>query len=202
MPEEFAELRQRASVGDIAGFKTGAPGLVDAELDERELLHRVGVTVDDNGDPALAGRHNPDVVQVQAARLAVDLHPAAVIGGFFEDRVQLEFVRLPLSDQAARGMSDGRDVRVADGSDDPPRDLVPWLVLAVVHRGDHPVGLGENLVGEVQGAVLKDVELGDGCIVAAGAVVTRSVKAGELVAGVPARVIKRQDAQSDSPLVG
>src|SRR5438034_11466662 len=88
MPKEFAELRQRASVGDIAGFKTGAPGLVDAELDERELLHRVGVTVDDNGDPVLAGRHNPDVVQVQAARLAVDLQELRKPAG----QGQLEFI--------------------------------------------------------------------------------------------------------------
>src|SRR5438876_993090 len=91
MPEEFAELRQRASVGDIAGFKTGAPGLVDAELDERELLHRVGVTVDDNGDPVLAGRHNPDVVQVQAARLAVDLLVQPVdLPPMFDDPFSIE----------------------------------------------------------------------------------------------------------------
>lgn len=39
--------------------------------------------------------------------------------------------------------------------------------------------------------ILKDVELGDGSVVAAGAVVTRSVAPGQVVAGVPARPIVR-----------
>jgi maltose O-acetyltransferase len=44
--------------------------------------------------------------------------------------------------------------------------------------------------------ILKDVELGDGCVVAAGAVVIRSVAPGQMVAGVPARPIHRP-AQDD-----
>jgi acetyltransferase-like isoleucine patch superfamily enzyme len=44
--------------------------------------------------------------------------------------------------------------------------------------------------------ILKDVELGDGCVVGAGAVVTHSVGAGQIVAGIPARVIA---AQSELP---
>jgi maltose O-acetyltransferase len=37
--------------------------------------------------------------------------------------------------------------------------------------------------------ILKDVELGDHCVVAAGAVVTRSFPAGSRIAGVPARLM-------------
>lgn len=37
--------------------------------------------------------------------------------------------------------------------------------------------------------ILKGVRLGDGCVVAAGAVVTRSVEPGTVVAGVPARAL-------------
>ena len=39
--------------------------------------------------------------------------------------------------------------------------------------------------------ILKDVELGDGCVVGAGAVVTKSFPAGSVVAGVPARLLSR-----------
>ncbi len=37
--------------------------------------------------------------------------------------------------------------------------------------------------------ILQDVELGDGCVVAAGAVVTKSFPAGSVIAGVPARLM-------------
>ena len=53
---------------------------------------------------------------------------------------------------------------------------------------------GPNLTGAIWypcEAKPKDVELGDGCVVAAGAVVTKSFPAGSLVAGVPAKVIKQ-----------
>jgi acetyltransferase-like isoleucine patch superfamily enzyme len=49
----------------------------------------------------------------------------------------------------------------------------------------HNVWIGENV------CVLPGVSIGDGCIVNAHAVVTKSVPAGCIVAGVPARVIKR-----------
>ncbi len=38
--------------------------------------------------------------------------------------------------------------------------------------------------------ILKDAELADGCVVAAGAVVTKSFPAGSVIAGVPARPIR------------
>jgi len=38
--------------------------------------------------------------------------------------------------------------------------------------------------------ILKDVQLGDGCVVAAGAVVTRSFPAGSVIAGVPAALVR------------
>jgi acetyltransferase-like isoleucine patch superfamily enzyme len=54
------------------------------------------------------------------------------------------------------------------------------------------IGAGAWLASRV--IVLPGVEIGDGAIVAAGAVVTRSVPPHTLVAGVPARAIRRLDA--------
>ena len=55
--------------------------------------------------------------------------------------------------------------------------------------------LGSVLIGNgcwigAKAVILKDVTLGDCCVVAAGAVVTRSFPEGSVVAGVPARLLK------------
>jgi len=59
---------------------------------------------------------------------------------------------------------------------------------------DHPMLAGRVVIGNrcwigAKAVILKDVELGDGCVVAAGSVVTRSIAAGQVVAGVPARAV-------------
>lgn len=54
-----------------------------------------------------------------------------------------------------------------------------------------PVRIGRNCWIGADAKILKGVEIGDNAIVAAGAIVTRSVPAAALVAGVPAKVIKR-----------
>lgn len=59
---------------------------------------------------------------------------------------------------------------------------------------DAPVRIGRNCWLGKNAIILPGVELGDGCIVAAGAVVTRSFGPGTTVAGVPAREIARSGA--------
>jgi len=53
-----------------------------------------------------------------------------------------------------------------------------------------PITIGNNVLIGVNATILKGVTLGDGCVVAAGAVVTRSVPPHALAGGVPARVIR------------
>jgi acetyltransferase-like isoleucine patch superfamily enzyme len=53
-----------------------------------------------------------------------------------------------------------------------------------------PVSIGRNCWIGVNAMVLKGTQLGDGSVVAAGAVVTRETPQRSLVAGVPARVIR------------
>lgn len=44
--------------------------------------------------------------------------------------------------------------------------------------------------------LLGDIEIGDGVVIGANAVVTKSVPAGCTVAGVPARIVKRPEDRS------
>jgi len=56
-----------------------------------------------------------------------------------------------------------------------------------------PVTIGSEVFVGTGATIMPGVEIGDRCVVAAGAVVTRSVPAGSVVAGVPARVIGSYD---------
>ncbi|MBC8076121.1 MAG: hypothetical protein H7Y32_08620 [Chloroflexales bacterium] len=53
-----------------------------------------------------------------------------------------------------------------------------------------PVVIGRNVWVGAKATILQGVTIGDGAVVAAGAVVTRDVAAYTLVAGVPARPIR------------
>ena len=54
-----------------------------------------------------------------------------------------------------------------------------------------PIEIGNNVWCGADVAILKGVKIGDGAIVAAGAVVTKDVPAHSVVAGVPAKCIKQ-----------
>lgn len=51
------------------------------------------------------------------------------------------------------------------------------------------VRIGSNCWIGAHAIILKDVDLRDGCVVGAGAVVTKSFPSGSVIAGVPARII-------------
>lgn len=99
-----------------------------------------------------------------------------------------------------KGARIGRNVRITQDLD----HVNPHLV-SIGHRcviggvllahgpGDKPkrVGIGDNVYIGRNAQVLPGIEIGDNCIVGAGAVVTRSVPAGHVVAGNPARVLRK-----------
>lgn len=56
--------------------------------------------------------------------------------------------------------------------------------------GGIPV-IGDDVTVYTGATVIGNVELGDGCVIAAGAVVTTDVPPRSLFAGVPAKLVKR-----------
>jgi acetyltransferase-like isoleucine patch superfamily enzyme len=60
--------------------------------------------------------------------------------------------------------------------------------------GTKPVIIGDNVWIGMHALILKGVTIGDNSVVAGGAIVTRSVPANVVVAGNPARIVKRLEA--------
>ena len=52
------------------------------------------------------------------------------------------------------------------------------------------ITIGEHVWIGTRAMILKGVKIGDGAVIAAGAIVTKDVPAGSIVAGVPAKVVK------------
>ena len=61
-----------------------------------------------------------------------------------------------------------------------------------------PVVVEDDVMIGANAVVLEGVRVGEGAVVAAGAVCVEDVPAGAVVAGVPARVIKRRDEKTDA----
>lgn len=53
-----------------------------------------------------------------------------------------------------------------------------------------PIKIGDNCWFGANVSVMPGVTIGEGCVIAAGAVVTKDMPANSLIAGVPAKVIK------------
>lgn len=64
-----------------------------------------------------------------------------------------------------------------------------------------PVVLGDNVLVGANAVVLEGVQVGSGAVIAAGAVVTKDVPANAVVAGIPAKIVKYRDAQTDGKTV-
>ena len=54
-----------------------------------------------------------------------------------------------------------------------------------------PIKIGNHVWIGINATILKGVTIGDGAIIAAGAVVNKDVEENSLVGGVPAKVIKK-----------
>ena len=61
-----------------------------------------------------------------------------------------------------------------------------------------PVTVGDGVLVGANAVIIEGVSVGAGAVVAAGAIVTQDVPENAVVAGVPARIIKYKDAQTES----
>ncbi len=82
----------------------------------------------------------------------------------------------------------GHDVAI--GPDVCIRDSDSHVVCGSSHSHTLPIAIGDHVWIGSRAMILKGVTIGDGAIVAAGAIVTKDVEAGTLVAGAPARFIR------------
>ena len=73
----------------------------------------------------------------------------------------------------------------------------PGVPMEVQPKDERDVRIGSDVWLGVRVVVVAGVTIGDGCVVGAGAVVTRSLPAGSVAAGVPARVVGRRWPETD-----
>ena len=80
------------------------------------------------------------------------------------------------------------DVQVLDN------DFHTMTVDGAAQPSTAPVVIGDHVWIGTRALILKGVTIGDGAVIAAGAVVTKDVPAGAIAAGVPAKVVGRADS--------
>ena len=75
--------------------------------------------------------------------------------------------------------------------------LRPDEPIAYQERNERDVTIGNDVWLGARVFIGAGVEIGDGCVVSAGSVVTRSLPAGSVAVGVPARIVRRREDYGD-----
>lgn len=71
--------------------------------------------------------------------------------------------------------------------------LLPDREIAYQERDEKDVVIGDDVWLGARAFVAAGVTIGDGCVVSAGSVVTKSLPAGSVAVGVPARIVRRRE---------
>ena len=115
------------------------------------------------------------------ARVYINEGAQLVLGsGYINSSLNLScFERIVIGKEVA--ISEGVTIRDSDDH---------AITSSPTHKRTSPVTIGNNVWIGMNATILKGVNIGDGAVVAAGAVVSKDVPARTLVAGVPARVVR------------
>lgn len=119
--------------------------------------------------------HIEDYVLLHASGGSIHLH------GCFINRLSTIVSKESIT--IGRGATIGPGVAIYDHDHSDKNNGNPYLTGAIV--------IGENVWIGANAVVLKGVHIGDGAIIAAGAVVNKDVDEGAVVGGVPASVIRK-----------
>jgi len=131
-------------------------------------------------------------------RAAFIAHDAVVIGDVhLSDRVNIWYKVVIRAD--VNRMQIGYCTNIQDGAvlhGDPDQPLVIGDYVTIGHRAViHCAEIGDRCLIGMGAILLEGVKIGAGSIVGAGAVVTKDVPAGVVVAGVPAKVLRELSEQ-------
>ncbi len=99
--------------------------------------------------------------------------------GFFNSNIK---IRCHNKIEIGSGVAISHDVTIMDSD--------AHEILENGYKKSQPIVIGNNVWIGTRATILKGVTIGDGAIIAAGAVVTKDVPAHSLVGGVPAKILK------------
>jgi acetyltransferase-like isoleucine patch superfamily enzyme len=172
-PSRSLSLRPKAHV-EIQGSVTGAGHLIVGERWKGVAAERTQLLIKEGGELHLTGQftlHTGGTIGVQSgARL--------VLGSGFANRHSW--------------ISCGSEITIGDEVFIADQVIIrDWDGHTIVGRPNKaPIRIGNHVWIGMRAMILKGVSIGDGAVVAAGAIVTRDVPPGSIVAGNPARVVK------------
>ena len=119
----------------------------------------VAVAVDRHRHACRHRRPGMFAIQIQVTWRPIDLQRGAGFSGSRVDGGEVQRVSGAVPDQLVGRVGDHVDERVPDRLQAPPGEGRTVLLRRVVKRGENDVQLFEDVVGEIQSSISKDVDL-------------------------------------------
>src|SRR5579871_6527947 len=110
--QELLQPGQRQGIDHVPRLEPAAAGLIDSEAHIGKPGRRMRIRRDRQLDAGRFGGVCIDVVQVQPARIGIQLEMTAVLAGSSNDGLRVDLVGLALADQPASRMTDYRNMKI------------------------------------------------------------------------------------------